>query len=416
MSESKSERITSEGGASGDRAGPLAGLLIADFSRVLAGPYCTMLLGDLGATVIKVESPTGDDTRTWMPPVRDGVSTYYLGINRNKRSVTLDLKQPEDLRLARELADRADVFIENFKPGGLKRFELDYDSVKRRNAGIIYASISGFGTAERGASLPGYDLVVQAISGLMSLTGEPDGPAYRAGISVFDVMAGLHVALGILAALHHRESTGEGQHVEVSLLASALSGLVNHTSAYVAGGVVPMRMGNAHPSLFPYEPLPTADRDLIVIAGNNGQFRKLCAALGVPQLADDPRFANNDDRTRNRELLRPLLVERLRTKTADEWFTLLSEAGISCGPINTIAGGVNFAREVGLDPVVEVGAGDAAIPMIRNPITFSATPASYQLPPPALGQDSDAVRAWLSRPRDAGALNDTLADMSSGAR
>ncbi len=393
------------------RSGPLDGLLIADFSRVLAGPYCTMLLGDLGATVIKVESPTGDDTRTWMPPVRDGISTYYLAINRNKRSVTLDLKNPEDLRLAQELAVRADVFIENFKPGGLERFDLDYDSIKRRNSGIIYASISGFGTAE-GASLPGYDLVVQAISGLMSLTGDPDGPAYRAGISVFDVMAGLHTAIGILAALNHRNRTGEGQHVELSLLASALSGLVNHTSAYVAGGVIPTRMGNAHPSLFPYEPLPTADRDLIIIAGNNGQFRNLCQTLGLPELPNDQRFASNDSRTRNRDQLRPLLVERLRTKTADEWFHALSEAGVSCGPINSIAGGVDFARKVGLDPVVEVGTGDDAVPMIRNPITFSATPARYELPPPALGQDSEVIRAWLSRPLNSDSLNGKLADTS----
>ncbi|MGZ3638989.1 MAG: CaiB/BaiF CoA transferase family protein, partial [Ktedonobacterales bacterium] len=361
------------------------------------------------ATVIKVEGPTGDDTRTWMPPVRDGVSTYYLAINRNKRSVILDFKNPEDLRLAQELAARADVFIENFKPGGLTRFDLDYDAVKQQNPGVIYASISGFGTAE-GASLPGYDLVVQAMSGLMSLTGDPDGPAFRSGISVFDVMAGLHAAIGILAALNSRNRTGEGQHVELSLLASALSGLVNHTSAYVAGGVIPTRMGNAHPSLFPYEPLPTADVELIVIAGNNGQFRKLCDVLGLPDLPNDPRFANNDDRTRNRDLLRPYLVERLRTKTANEWFHALSAAGVSCGPINSIAGGVNFAREIGLDPVVEVGTGDEAIPMIRNPITFSATPARYELPPPALDQDSDTIRAWLSQPLSTGSLGDMSAD------
>lgn len=398
---------------SSQRPGPLDGLLIADFSRVLAGPYCTMLLGDLGATVIKVESPTGDDTRTWMPPVREGVSTYYLAINRNKRSVTLDLKDREDLRLAQELANRADVFIENFKPGGLRRFDLDYDAVKRGNPGIIYASISGFGTAE-GASLPGYDLVVQAISGLMSLTGDPDGPAYRSGISVFDVMAGLHATIGILAALNHRNRTGEGQHVELSLLASALSGLVNHTSAYVAGGVTPTRMGNAHPSLFPYEPLPAADRELIIIAGNNGQFRRLCEVLGLPDLPGDPRFTNNDDRTRNRDQLRPLLVERLSTKTADEWFALLSEVGVSCGPINSVAGGVDFATQVGLDPVVDVGAGDNAVPMIRNPITFSATPARYELPPPALGQDNDAVRAWLSRPQGGDSSSNELAGATSG--
>ena len=377
--------------------GPLDGLLIADFSRVLAGPYCTMLLGDLGATVVKVESPAGDDTRTWLPPEREGVATYYMAINRNKRSVVLDFNDPADLRLARELAARADVFIENFKPGGLKRFGLDYDAVQRLNPGVIYASISGFGTAE-GASLPGYDLIVQAMSGLMSITGAPDGPAYRSGISVFDVITGLHATIGILAALNHRNSTGEGQHVELSLYASALSGMVNQTSAYVSGGVVPTRMGNAHPSLFPYEALPTADLDLIVAAGNNGQFSKLCEVLGLPELLRDPRFATTVERNRNREVLRPLLVERLRTRTAQEWFRLLSAAGVPCGPINSIEGGVAFAREIGLNPVVEVGEGEQAVPMVRHPISFSKSPARYMLPPPSLGQDNEQIRAWLSRP------------------
>src|SRR6266705_1450641 len=378
------------------RTGPLDGLLIADFSRVLAGPYCTMLLGDLGAAVIKVESPAGDDSRNWMPPDRNGVATYYMAINRNKHSITLDLNDSADLHLAHELAARADVFIENFKPFGLKRFGLDYDSVQQRNAGIIYASISGFGT-EQGASLPGYDLIVQAMSGLMSLTGDPDGPAYRSGISVFDVMAGLHATIGILAALNHHYHTGEGQHVEVSLYASALSGMVNQTSAYVAGGVVPTRMGNAHPSLFPYESLPTADLDLIIAAGNNGQFEKLCEILNLPELPHDPRFANTKNRTLNREALRPLLVERLRTRTANEWFLMLSAAGVPCGPINDIEGGIAFAREIGLDPVVEVGAGDEAVPMIRHPIAFSLTPPRHRLPPPALGQDNEQIRAWLSQ-------------------
>src|SRR5215470_9038658 len=237
-----------------DRSGPLSGLLIADFSRVLAGPYCTMLLADLGADVIKVESPAGDDTRSWMPPVtEDGVSTYFLAINRNKRSVALDLKNDRDLVLAKELARRADVFVENFKPGGLARFGLDYESVSAANPRVVYASISGFGSGE-GKDLPGYDLMVQAMSGLMSLTGAPDGPPYRAGISLFDVFAGLHATIAILAALNHRNTSGQGQHVEASLLASALSGMVNQTSAYASGGVVPFRMGNAHPSVYPYEP------------------------------------------------------------------------------------------------------------------------------------------------------------------
>ena len=393
MPEQDNENTTPE---ASQRPGPLEGLLIADFSRVLAGPYCTMLLGDLGATVIKVESPAGDDTRNWLPPERDGVATYYMSINRNKRSITLNFNDPTDLQLAHELTARADVFIENFKPGGLKRFGLDYDAVQQRNPGIIYASISGFGTAG-GASLPGYDLIVQAMSGLMSLTGDADGPAYRSGISVFDVMAGLHTTIGILAALNHRHSTGEGQRVEVSLFATALSGMVNQSTAYVSGGVVPHRMGNAHPSLFPYEPLPTADLDLIIAAGNNGQFAKLCEILDLPDLPSDPRFANTKDRTRNREALRPLLVERLRTRTANEWFHLLSAAGVPCGPINSVEGGVAFARDIGLNPVVQVGDGEDAVPMVRHPISFSLTPPRYDLPPPALGQDNEQLRAWLSQ-------------------
>jgi len=377
-------------------SGPLAGLLVADFSRILAGPYATMLLADLGAEVVKVEGPQGDDTRTWSPPVRDGVSTYFLGINRNKRSIALDLKDPDDAATARELARRADVLIENFRPGGLARFGLDYESVAAVNERIVYASISGFGTSPEGRVLPGYDLIVQAISGLMSLTGDPDGEPYRAGISVFDVMAGMHASIGVLSAIHRRHETGCGQHVEVNLMASALSGLVNQSSAYVAGGVVPMRMGNSHPSLFPYEPLPCSDKDLIVTAGNNGQFRKLTEVLGVPELADDPRFARNEDRTANRAELRPLLVERLQTRTAMEWFRDIIAAGVPCGPINTIDAGVAFAREVGLDPVVEVGDGADAVPSVRNPITFSETPADYRLPPPTLDQHGDEIRRWLA--------------------
>ncbi|GIF39346.1 CaiB/BaiF CoA transferase family protein [Actinoplanes xinjiangensis] len=371
--------------------GPLDGLLVADFSRILAGPYATMLLADLGAEVIKVESPGGDDTRTWMPPVRDGVSTYYLGINRNKRSIALDLKDPDDRSAAQELARRADVLIENMRPGGLARFGLDYDTVAASNERIVYASISGFGTGA-GAGLPGYDLMVQAISGLMSLTGDPEGSPYRAGISVFDVMAGLHANIGILAALHRRADTGQGQHVEVNLLSSALSGLVNHSSGYVAGGTVPYRMGNAHPSLFPYEPLPVADGELIVIAGNDGQFRKLCQVLGLDGLPEDPRFGRNQDRTAHRDQLRPILVERLRTRTRDEWFRDLMAAGVPCAPINTIDGGVAMAEELGLNPVVTVG----GVPGVRNPITFSHTPARYELPPPGLDEHGEEIRRWLT--------------------
>jgi crotonobetainyl-CoA:carnitine CoA-transferase CaiB-like acyl-CoA transferase len=370
--------------------GPLSGILIADFSRVLAGPYATMLLADLGAEVVKVEGPSGDDTRHWVPPRRGDTGTYYLAVNRNKRSIVLDLGDAEDLKVARALAERADVFIHNFKPGGLGRFGLDYESVRTLNERSIYCSISGFGTAG-GASLPGYDLLVQGMSGLMSLTGGPDGPPYRAGISVFDVMTGLHSAIGILAALHHRDATGLGQHVETNLLSTALSTLVNQTSAYVAGGVVPGRMGNAHLSLFPYEPLPTGDGELIVAAGNDSQFRKLAAALDVPELADDERFATVGRRNDNREQLRPLLLERLATRSAQEWFRVLSDAGVPCGPINDVRGGVELAEELGLEPVVRAG----DVPTVRNPIRLSETPARYDLAPPALGEHGDEIRAWL---------------------
>jgi crotonobetainyl-CoA:carnitine CoA-transferase CaiB-like acyl-CoA transferase len=385
-------------GQPGSVRGPLAGLLVADFSRILAGPYATMLLADLGAEVVKVEGPGGDDTRTWQPPVREGVSTYYLGVNRNKRSVALDLKDPADLALAAELARRADVLVENYKPGGLARFGLDYETVSRGNPGILYASISGFGSGPQGRSLPGYDLIVQAISGFMSLTGDTDGEPYRAGVALFDVMAGLHATIGVLSALNHRHETGQGQHIEVNLLSSALSGLVNQTSAFVAGGVVPFRMGNSHPSLFPYEPLPCADGELIVTAGNDGQFRRLCEVLGVPELVDDPRFSRNEDRTANRDDLRPLLVERLRTRTKVEWFRDIIAAGVPCGPINTIDQGVAFAEEVGLDPVVTVGDGASAVPSVRHPITFSATAPQYRLPPPTLDEHGAEVRRWLAAP------------------
>ena len=378
-------------------SGPLSGVLVADFSRVLAGPYCTMLLADMGANVIKVESPGGDDTRGWVPPVRDGVSTYFLAINRNKRSVALDLRTEADRAAAAELARRADVVVENFKPGGLARFGLDYASVSAANPGIIYASISGFGSGG-GRDIPGYDLVVQAMSGLMSLTGDPDGPPYRAGISAFDVMAGLHTAIGILAALNHRARTGQGQHVEANLLSSALSGMVNQTSAYAAGGVVPYRMGNSHPSLFPYEPLPTGSKDMIITAGNDVQFRKLCEVLGAPELAEDPRFARTGDRTANREVLRPLLVERLRKRPADEWFRDLIAAGVPCGPINTVDEGIAFAEQIGLEPVVIAGEGEAGMPTVRNPLRFSATPPGYRLPPPRLDEHGAEIRRWLAAP------------------
>jgi crotonobetainyl-CoA:carnitine CoA-transferase CaiB-like acyl-CoA transferase len=377
--------------------GPLDGLIVADLSRVLAGPYCSMLLADMGATVIKVEGPAGDDTRTWAPPERDGVSTYYLSINRNKRSIILDYKNPDDLKVAKELLRRADIALENFKPGGIQKFGLGYEDVVGDNPGLIYLSISGFGTAE-GASLPGYDLVAQAVSGLMSLTGEPDGPALRAGISVFDVMTGLHGLVGILAALHQRSETGLGQHIEVNLLSSAMSGLVNQTAAYTAGGVIPRRMGNAHPSVYPYQTMPTADRDVIITAANDRQFRSLCEVLGIAEVADDPRFDLNERRTANREALHPMLIDALSKWTADDLFIALNAAGVPCGPVNSIGEGVELAEKLGLAPRVSLGEGDRQVDLVRNPIGFGGSQIRYDQPPPLLGEHSDEIRAWLSAP------------------
>jgi crotonobetainyl-CoA:carnitine CoA-transferase CaiB-like acyl-CoA transferase len=239
---------------------------------------------------------------------------------------------------------------------------------------------------------------VQAVSGLMSLTGAADGPPYRAGVALFDVMAGLHSAIGILAALAHRTATGEGQHVEASLLSSAMSGLVNQTSAVLAGGVVPMRMGNAHPSLYPYEPMPTADGEIVIAAGNDTQFRRLCEVIGAPELADDPRFARNAQRTANRSELGPLLDKQLAARTSAEWFDALTAVGVPCGPINTVDLGIALATELGLNPVVTAGTGAAGVPTAAHPVTLSRTPASYPLPPPALDEHGDEIRAWLAGP------------------
>ena len=375
--------------------GPLDGIVVCDLSRVLAGPYCTMLLADMGATVVKIESPGGDDTRSWTPPEFDGEATYYLSINRNKQSIVLDFRDPDDVAVVHELMRRSDVVVENFKVGGLAKFGLDYESASTINPALIYLSISGFGT-DAGAGIPGYDLVVQAVSGLMSLTGDADGPAYRAGISVFDVMTGLHGTIGLLAALEQRRTTGVGQHVEVNLLSSALSGLVNHSGGFAAAGVVPFRMGNAHPSVYPYQTMPTKDRDVIIACDNDRQFTAFCGVLGIPDVAEDERFRLNADRTANRGLLHPILVERLSHWSADDLFHTLNAAGIPCGPINTIREGVELAQTLGLEPIVTVGADGDTVDLIANPITFSDAVPQYTRRPPRLGEHSDEIRAWLT--------------------
>lgn len=382
-------------------SGPLAGVVVADFSRVLAGPYATMLLADLGATVVKVESPGGDDTREWRPPVRDGVSTYYLSVNRNKRSIALNLKDPEDLATAHRLVGAADVFIENFKPGGLAKFGLDPESVAERWPRLVHASITGFGTAG-GANLPGYDMLVQATSGLMTITGAADGPPQKAGVAIFDVITGLHAAVGILAALREREASGKGQHIALNLQSSALSGLVNAAGAVVAGGVEPRRLGNIHPSLFPYGPFAAADREVVIACGNDAQFGRLVAALGAPGLAADERFATMEQRNAHRGDLQELLEERLAAGTADEWTQRLREVGVPAAPIMSIGEGVAFAEELGLNPVVDA----CGVPTVADPMGFSRTPVDYRLAPPAVDEHRAEILAWLAK-RESSTAADT---------
>ena len=370
--------------------GSLDGVLVADFTRVLAGPYATMLLADLGATVVKVERPgAGDDTRAWGPPFTDnGQSTYFQSVNRNKHSIALDLSDAADLQIAQRLAQRADVFIENYKPGGLTRFRLDYPSVARQNVEVVYCSISGFG-ADAGKDLPGYDLLVQAMGGLMSITGT-DTPT-KAGVAVVDVLTGLHATVGMLAALRHRELTGQGQHLQVTLLGALLSSLVNQSSAYAGAGVVAELMGNAHPSIAPYEVFSCSDRPMILAVGNDGQFRRLVEVLGDDGLALDPRFATNTARVSHRQELKQTLETHLSTKPADEWQRLLTAAGVPCGPINDIGKAFTLATDLGLDPLVEI---DGAR-QVANPVTYTRTPATYRSAPPAVDGDRAAVLRML---------------------
>lgn len=375
--------------------GPLEGIVVADFSRVLAGPYGTMLLADLGATVIKVEAPRGDDTRGWVPPARDGVGTYYLSVNRNKDSVVLDLKNPDDLETAYDIIDRADVFVENFKPGGLAQFGLDPGSVAQRWPHLVHASITGFGL-DGGAHMPGYDLLVQAMSGLMHVTGSQHGPPQRAGVAIFDVVTGMHAVIGILAALRERTTSGLGQHIVLDLLSSAQSSLVNQTAGYAACDNEPMRMGNEHPSLYPYGPFMASDREVVVCVGNDAQFARLVDLLGMPELAGDPRYTTMQGRNLNRSTLEPLIIQGLSTRTADEWFHALQDINVPSAPILTVGEGVRFAQNLGLETIVEVGEGTDAVPLIKNPISFSRSEVTYHKAPPALGQDGQSVRDWIS--------------------
>jgi crotonobetainyl-CoA:carnitine CoA-transferase CaiB-like acyl-CoA transferase len=374
---------------------PLDGILVADFSRVLAGPLAAMLLGDLGAEVIKVERPDGgDDTRAWGPPWRGDEATYYLGLNRNKRSLALDLRDPGDGALARRLAARADVLIESFRPGLMARWGLDGETLRASNPRLVTCSVTAFGTeAAEARALPGYDFLAQAMGGLMSVTGEADGRPLKTGAAVVDLVCGLLAVIGIQAALAERERTGRGRHVEVSLMDAALMSLLNQGSAWVLGGVVPHRRGNRHPSITPYETYETADRPIALAVGNDRLFVRLCDALGLPDLPADERFATNSARVEHADELAERLEAVLRTRAADEWFDVLRAAAVPAGPINDVAEAFALAEALGMQPVAEAG----GYPLPAPPLRLDGERPPVRRPPPRLDEHGDELRAWLLR-------------------
>jgi len=393
--------------------GALDGVTVLDLTRVLSGPYCTMMLADMGARVVKVEQPgKGDDTRAWGPPFQAGESAYFLSVNRNKESITLNLKHPDGRRVLDALLERADVLVENFRPGTLERMGLGYADVARRRPGLVYCSISGFGQTGPRRREPGYDAVLQGEGGLMSITGEQDGPAYRLGVAIADIVSGMFSAYGVAAALLARHRTGRGQLVDVGMLDAVAAVLTYQAGIYFATGTAPGRLGNRHPTITPYESLETADGELVVAVGNDQLWRTFCGVLGADDLADDPRFRTNKDRVAARETLRPMLVERLRARPAAEWLADLKAAGVPCG-------GVRDLEQVFTDPQVleraMVVALDhpvaGAIRQLGVPVKLGGTPGAVRTPPPTLGQHTTAILGELgigdaeaARLRAAGAI------------
>jgi crotonobetainyl-CoA:carnitine CoA-transferase CaiB-like acyl-CoA transferase len=400
----------------GGRAPPLRGVRVLDLSRVLAGPWASQLLGDLGADVIKVERPgAGDDTRAWGPPyLKDGAgrdtadAAYFLCANRNKRSVTIDIAHPEGQALVRRLAQQADVLLENFKQGGLKQYRLDYESLRALNPRLVYCSVTGFGQTGPYASRAGYDFLIQGMGGLMSITGRAAGDdgagPQKVGVALTDIMTGLYATIAVQAALAERARSGRGQHIDLALLDVQVACLANQASNYLAGGVVPRRMGNAHPNIVPYQDFPTADGEMILAIGNDGQFAKFCAVADHPEWATDERFATNPQRVANRAALIPLLRQATVLRSTHEWIAALEAAGVPCGPINRL-------DEVFADPQVQARGlrielphpNAGSVPLVANPIRLSESPVEYRHAPPLLGQHTDeALGEWLGL--DAAAL------------
>ena len=384
-------------------ADALDGLTVLDLSRILAGPTCTQLLGDLGAKVIKIENPgsNGDDTRSWGPPyLRDtsgqqtDLSAYFMSSNRNKLSVAVDIASPDGQATIRALAARADILVENFKPGGLAKYGLDHATLCAAHPGLIYCSISGYGQTGPNAAKPGYDLMAQGYGGMMSLTGEPDGMPMKVGVGVADVMCGMYATTGILAALHHRTRTGQGQHIDIALVDSQIAWLVNEGVNYLTSGEVPQRRGNGHPNIVPYQVFEASDGHVIVAVGNDGQFRRTCAFLGVEGLADTADYATNPARLANREALLTTLSPLFRSRSMAQITTGLELAVVPVGPVNRLDQTFATDQVAARDMVVTMARPDVAggqMRLLGNPLKLSVTPVSYRLPPPRFGQDTDVV-------------------------
>jgi crotonobetainyl-CoA:carnitine CoA-transferase CaiB-like acyl-CoA transferase len=385
-------------------AGPLKGLRVLDLSRVLAGPWSTQILADMGAEVIKIERPnSGDDTRHWGPPWLRGEdggetreSAYYLSANRGKHSLTVDISQPEGQQLIRELASQSDILVENFKSGGLAKKGLDYAALSALNPGLIYCSITGFGHSGPMAEMAGYDYLIQAQGGLMSITGaaddEPGAGPKRVGVAVADLTTGMNATIAILGALYHRTQTGEGQHIDMALLDVQVSWLANQAQNYFCSGKPPTRTGDYHPNLVPYQPFPTADGEQIIIAiGNNGQFQRFCEAISLGELAQDQRFATNAERVKNRVELIKLLVSVTRTRTLKQWTVLLNEIGVPCGPIQDIGQVFDDPQVQARGMQVTLDSANGPMKGVANPIKYSKTVLEYHKAPPALGEDTSAV-------------------------
>ena len=384
-------------------SGPLSNIRVLDLTRVLAGPWATQMLADFGAEVIKIEKPgEGDDTRGWGPPFianpdgTRGDAAYFLSANRGKQSVAIDMAKPAGQKLIRALAAKSDIVIENFKVGGLKKYGLDYESLKLVNSRLIYCSITGFGQDGPYANRAGYDFMIQGMAGSMSITGEPDGPPMKSGVAYADIFTGLHAVIGITAALFHRERTGVGQCLDLALLDSQVAVLANQASNYLVGGKVPGRLGNSHPNIVPYQTFATADGHMIVAVGNDRQFKEFCSIIGVAQLSDEEQYKTNRGRVENRAALTALLQGPMKARTTAQWVEACEAASVPCGPINTIA--QMFADPQVLARGLQIGltrSDGVQVPGVANPIRFSQTPVDYEKAPPTLGDSTDRVLADL---------------------